>query len=475
MSFSLQRSSDIYYNQNRQDAANAYFTGRFPGYRLQSFHVAEQTGELNTFILEPLEEGVVCPNCGMYCSRWKDRLRTIEIFDWDISACKPIRVVVPSRKIRCRCGCQRTESRPSWVLPNHLISKRLAAMVQKLLRLRISIEDVARFTGVDWALIKDLDKAALQLAHGQQKDLSKVRHLAIDEISIHKGHKYATVVMDLADRAIIHVVEGKRQADLQPFFDQLKQLGVDKNILSVSVDMNAAYPRLIKNNLPDAKLAYDRFHVMQQLNRQVLVEARKFAIVQAAKEFRQLPAAQRKDPKQRKKCRIVVETVRNAEWLVITDPSLLSPGKQERLRQLREQNQLFADLYAFVAKLKVVWTAASKEAALALLNECIELCEAIAQTHGFSDILAFGRMLRRRAEGIATACVVKFGTNILEGANNTAKVIKRVAYGFRDFEYFALKLMGAFPGRRYKSAVTTQDSSLVWNGIRETLAFPHYS
>ena len=85
-----------------------------------------------------------------------------------------------------------------------------------------------------------------------------------------------------------------------------------------------------------------------------------------------------------------------------------------------------------------------------MLNECIELCEAIADEHGFDDVRKFGRMLRRRAEGITAACVVKFGTNILEGANNTTKVIKRVAYGFRDFEYFALKLLGAFLGIHYK-------------------------
>lgn len=110
-----------------------------------------------------------------------------------------------------------------------------------------------------------------------------------------------------------------------------------------------------------------------------------------------------------------------------------------------------------------------------MLNECIELCEAIADDHGFDDIRKFGKLLSRRADGIAAACVVRFGTNMLEGANNTAKVIKRVAYGFRDFEYFALKLMGAFPGIRYKHLRVKQGWELVWNGIRETLAFPHYS
>ena len=73
-----------------------------------------------------------------------------------------------------------------------------------------------------------------------------------------------------------------------------------------------------------------------------------------------------------------------------------------------------------------------------------------ADEHGFDDVRKFGRMLRRRAEGITAACVVQVETNTLEGANNTAKAIKRFAYGFRDFAYFALKLMGAFPGILHK-------------------------
>jgi transposase len=181
---------------------------------------------------------------------------------------------------------------------------------------------------------------------------------------------------------------------------------------------------------------------MRLLNKQILAAARVFSVKKAVLAYRSLSAKERKRPEHKKAKAVALETVRNAEWLVITDPQLLSPGRQERLRQLRENNQLFADLYAFTAKLKAVWTACTEQSALHMLNECIELCEAIADDHGFDDIRKFGKLLSRRADGIAAACVVRFGTNMLEGANNTAKVIKRVAYGFRDFEYFALKLMG---------------------------------
>ena len=56
-------------------------------------------------------------------------------------------------------------------------------------------------------------------------------------------------------------------------------------------------------------------------------------------------------------------------------------------------------------------------------------------------------MLGRRAEGIVNAGKFKLGTGPLEGANNAIKVLKRMAYGFRDFEYFVLKIKSIFPGR----------------------------
>ena len=50
------------------DVANAYFTNRYPGYRLVSYQCNEQTKSLSVLVLEPLLDGVVCPRCGAYCN-----------------------------------------------------------------------------------------------------------------------------------------------------------------------------------------------------------------------------------------------------------------------------------------------------------------------------------------------------------------------------------------------------------------------
>ena len=59
----------------------------------------------------------------------------------------------------------------------------------------------------------------------------------------------------------------------------------------------------------------------------------------------------------------------------------------------------------------------------------------------------FARNLRRYIRGILASALFPMHTSQLEGVNNRIKVIKRMAYGFRDSEYFFMKIKAAFPGK----------------------------
>ena len=56
-------------------------------------------------------------------------------------------------------------------------------------------------------------------------------------------------------------------------------------------------------------------------------------------------------------------------------------------------------------------------------------------------------MLKNHSFGILTAWKHRISTGPLEGVNTRAKLIKRIACGYKSFEYFALKLKAAFPGK----------------------------
>ncbi|MFQ6047143.1 MAG: transposase, partial [Gemmatimonadales bacterium] len=61
-------------------------------------------------------------------------------------------------------------------------------------------------------------------------------------------------------------------------------------------------------------------------------------------------------------------------------------------------------------------------------------------------LVAFARRLKAKPPGILSHCHYPLNTGVLEGIHNKIKVIKRMAYGFRDDAYFFLKIRAAFPG-----------------------------
>ncbi|KCV00262.1 ISL3 family transposase, partial [Bordetella holmesii] len=69
-----------------------------------------------------------------------------------------------------------------------------------------------------------------------------------------------------------------------------------------------------------------------------------------------------------------------------------------------------------------------------------------AQGSGIAALAHFALKLKAYLHGILSRCRHRLNTSIVEGINNTIKVIKRRAYGYRDQEYFFLKIRSAFPG-----------------------------
>ena len=66
---------------------------------------------------------------------------------------------------------------------------------------------------------------------------------------------------------------------------------------------------------------------------------------------------------------------------------------------------------------------------------------------GLKPLMAFAKRLRPYLEGIVASALYRLNTSVLEGMNNRIKVIKRMAYGYRDTTYFFLKIKAAFPGK----------------------------
>lgn len=362
----------------------------------------------------------ICHECGKSCDhvhdtteRWIDDL---PVFD------RPTRLLVHRRRMLCS-SCGPKIERLSWLDPHQRCTVRFAESVARWCKVA-SIKHVADQYGIGWDRVKRIDKAYLNKTLGPV-DLSGVTILAMDEFAIQKGHRYATVIVDPTCKQVLWIGRGRGREDIRPFFEQLGKEG-RKRIKAVVMDMNAGYELEVKSQCPNAKVVYDLYHVVAKYNREVTDRVR----VDEANRLRE-------DKKARK-------VVKSSRWLLLRNRKNLKQDQRVQLSELLAANRRLMTVYVLKDDLKHLWDYRYEGAARRFWKQWYHR----AIRSRIDPLKKFARKLRDYIEDIFTHCQYPLHTGLLEGINNKIKVIKRMAYGYRDDEYFFLKIRQAFPGIR---------------------------
>jgi len=279
----------------------------------------------------------------------------------------------------------------------------------------MTIRDVSVHLGVGWDTVKDILKRNLQRRFGKPK-LKYLKHLAIDEISIGRGHRYLTVVLDLDDGAVVFVGEGKGAQALRPFWKRLR--GSHARIRAVATDMSPAYTAAVRENLPGAVHVFDRFHVVKLFNE-------KFSL------FRQELQREAEGPLEK-------EVLKGTRWLLLKNPENLIEERDEkrRLEKALALNKPLATAYYMKEDLRQIWDQPKIAAAEVFLDDWV----ARARASGIRMLMKFAETLVEHRRGILNYYLYPITTAALEGTNNKIKTMQRQAYGFRDHQFFKLKI-----------------------------------
>ena len=130
--------------------------------------------------------------------------------------------------------------------------------------------------------------------------------------------------------------------------------------------------------------------------------------------------------------------LKGIRWLLLKNPENLDPKRNERqrLEEALRINQPLATVYYMKEDLRQIWDQANKATARRVLQDWIRRAEA----SGIKMLQKFAITLAMYREGILAYYDYPISTGPLEGTNNTIKTMKRQAYGFRDHEFFKLKI-----------------------------------
>src|SRR4051812_23948963 len=330
-------------------------------------------------------------------------------------------VVLPIPRVECQvCGVVRQVKVP-FADPRRSYTKAFERYALELGR-RMTIRDVAVHLDVSWDLIKDLQKRDLSRRFAKPK-LKHLRHLAIDEISIAKGHRYLTVVLDLDSGAVVFVGDGKGAKALQPFWKRLR--GSRAKIEAVAMDMSAAYREAVSTNLREAKIVFDRFHVMKLFNEKL-------------SDLRRALHREATDVLQKK-------VLKGTRWLLLKAAENLDEEKDEKtkLEEALALNKSLAVAYYLKEDLRQFWEQPGKKLATLFLDGWLKRAEA----SGIKILQQMGKTLASHRSGLLSYYDVMITSGPMEGTNNKIKTMKRRAYGFRDKEFLKLKILAIHESR----------------------------
>lgn len=320
-------------------------------------------------------------------------------------------LIVKLRRLQC-INCLHTWWPPlPFTKPKKRVTISFEKYVIELMRFA-TIEHVARFLGVSWSLVKNIHKTYLREEY-QDPDLKSIRYIGVDEFCIRKGHDYMTIFINLETGEIVHAVEGKSMENVTPFFLQLQKRA--SNLKAMAMDMNAAYASAAKKYLPNVDVVFDRFHVVALLNT-------------AIDEIRR---------NQQSKCNAVgLRAIKGMRFLLLGNYEKLNPKRQSSLECLLEINQPIALAHAMKEQIRLFWTkGTSREGTKFLAWWIIDAVES-----GIKELQKSGRTFLRHWEGLVNYFKHPITNGKTEGINNKIKTMKRQAYGFRDMEYFKLRL-----------------------------------
>jgi transposase len=410
--------------------------GGWPGFELVDVKREEVTPErpiprIVLTLQAMADQPKTCSRCGRITTAVHDvsprEVRDLPILDAETW------LILPRARVLCS-HCGPTVEAVPWLDRYQRMTTRLADAIARLCQVT-SIKQVAQWYGVSWDTVKQIDARALARRLGPV-DLRGLRVVAFDEFALHRGHRYATVAADPLTKRVLWIGRGRASEDLRAFFALLGPTGC-RALEAVVVDMSAAFSKEIRAQCPQAALVYDPFHVIAKYAREVVDRVR----IDETNRLRgrALPRGDRGRVRRVAERRVL----RGARWLLLRNRANVTRRKDRiHLREVLKANRALFIVYVLKDDLKQLWRYRYPGAARRFWRQWYRR----ACASRLAPLIRFATHLNEQIEPVINHCRYQWNNGFLEGMNNKIKVLKRVAYGYRDHDYFFLKIRAAFPG-----------------------------
>lgn len=359
----------------------------------------------------------ICPRCGaVHSSAFSKEWIKLSDTPWGFG--KSIWYVKRAR-ILCTCSLNPIVERMDFRSQYHQMTRRFVDYIEMTLCTKMfTVADVSRLFGISYSVAYKIDHEVL-LRLIQQHEIPDPINISVDETSFRKRHKYVTVVTDTDCGQVIWVNEGNRKESLDQFF---KILGPDRcsRIETVARDLHKPYQASCNEYVPQAMQVADPFHVVQRLN-QSIDECRKELSIGSA-----LRVGKRK-------------LISRMNWLLRFKQVNLSKEQNKSLEALKKVNDSLYSAYLlkeYFYQFFLYKPSQTKEAEEFLIHWIVEAFK--INLKGLQD---FANYIKNNTSQLLNIVQTGRSSAISEGINSKISVIKKMAYGYKNIQYFMLKIM----------------------------------
>ena len=348
-----------------------------------------------------------CPVCGALTESIHD-YRTQLVKDCPVQG-KTVYWQYRKRRYRCK-NCGKRFYEKNWLLPKwHRLTNRLALQVIGRLSEKVSRKDIAKEFQVSestvcrWMNLTEYGKPAI---------LPEV--LSIDEFRGNAGgEKFQCILTAPTKKRILDVLPDCKESHI---YDYLQPFPNRNEVRYFVSDMRKEYIAMAKHLFPNAKIVIDKFHVIRYCT---------WAVENVRKRVQKdLSADERK-------------YFKRSRTLLLKHMSELTPaGKEAVIRMLRFRKDL-ADAYLLKEKFYAFMDSKDSQQARARLHE-FGLFAAATNLPEFEPLMS---VLRTWSKYILNSFDCGYTNGFTEGCNNKIKVLKRIAFGYRNFSNFRQRIL----------------------------------
>ena len=216
------------------------------------------------------------------------------------------------------------------------------------------------------------------------------------------------------------VSRGRGKAALQGFWRRVRQSKA--KIQAVAMDMSGAYWAAVLQALPTVKVVFDRFHIIKLMNEK-LDDLRRALVREAEGPLKRV--------------------IKGTRFLLLTGMKNLKDEQLPKLEQALQLNEPLLLAWYLKEELALLWEQASAKAMERFLRQWCDR----AMATGIKPLGQMAKTLLTHWTGILNWWQHPISNGKMEGTNNKIKTLTRQAYGYRDEDFFILKLLGLHESR----------------------------